>query len=109
MEDEVVQQIEQTAQAAAAYASDVRSMHRKRSERGSRQREADIAIALSRLRAAMRPIRSELARAPYGKAEGASPLQAMSLSDASQLIQRERRKLWKMQKRERPKRRSARR
>lgn len=89
-----------------SQAQDVRAAHRKRSARENRERQQDIAVALRRLREAMRPIRSELARIPYvlpdleGK-PGGDLLKAQQhhLRAASDDIQRERRKLWKMKSR----------
>lgn len=105
MDDEAIQELITAATKAADYAEGVRAMHRKRSMRGNRQRELDLSLALNRLARAMRPIRSELARAPYGKPGCVTPLQRKGLAEASQIVQRERRKLWKMQKHEKPRRR----
>lgn len=100
------------AELAVNHAQAVREAHRKRSARENRDRQADITIALTRLKRAMRPIRSELARIPYqlndaDPARGAMRAlvygeligQRAALLDASDQLQRERRKLWKMQSR----------
>lgn len=94
------------ADLVVSQAQDVRAAHRKRSARENKERQQDIAVALRRLREAMRPIRSELARIPYalpdleGKLGHADLVaQQSALLDASDRIQRERRKLWKMKSR----------
>jgi hypothetical protein len=81
--------------AAAAYAQQVRELHRKRSTKGSGNRETDIRVALQRIREAMRPIRSVLGtvRHPLPPEEAAVHRELLRISDA---MQRERRKLWKM-------------
>lgn len=88
------------AVAAVAHARAVRSVHRRRSAKGSPQREGDIQLALTRLKDSMRPLRSYLGRLPYST-EGTSPDEITLVKDVSQAIQKERRKLWKMKKRPR--------
>jgi len=80
------------ADKAIENARAVREFHAKRNKRGSRQRETDIRLALERLRDAMKPIRRAIAKFPYDP----TGLDAESLKTASQDIQKERRKLWKM-------------
>lgn len=84
---------------AIEYAQRVRSYHAKRSRRGAKQRESDLGLALDRLRAAMRPIRSEIASYPFKPLREASVEDREKIISASKAIQRERRKLWKMRKR----------
>lgn len=89
------------AGAAADYAKDVRTAHRRRTSRSSPQRQADIQVALDRLRDAMKPLRRTLAQVTY-KRRNLSHTQIEMLaavSDASMELQRERRKLWKMKQR----------
>lgn len=97
--------IHSSTKAAVQHAQDVRGAHRKRSARGSLSRETDITLALDRLKRVMRPIRSELARLPYLIRE-ADPDEAEVYREVQEVlrlmsndIQRERRKLWKMQQR----------
>lgn len=85
------------AEAAVRHARLVREQHRRRTERGQPRRESDIALALTRLREAMRPLRSEIGRFAYGPATEVAKNNRQRIRDASDAIQRERRKLWKMQ------------
>ena len=85
------------AHAAVRHAQDVRGYHARRSAKGSKQREEDLMGARERLRIAMEPLRSFLGR-------GAALTQTNSnidlldrVSQASQAIQGERRRIWKMQ------------
>lgn len=84
----------EAADKAVQHAQSVRKAHARKSKRGSKQRETDINIAVERIRTAMRPIRRKIARLPYGS----SSMVAEDLRGASQGLQRERRKLWKMKK-----------
>jgi hypothetical protein len=77
---------------AVQYARGIRDHHAKRNKRGSRQREIDIQLGLERLAAAMKPVRRSIARLPYEKAQ----FDVDELRAASQSLQVERRKLWKM-------------
>ena len=86
------------AEAAIEYAQSVRSLHARRTERGNRQREADIQLALDRLKSAMTPLRKEIGRFPYGPQNSIADANRAAIKEASAQIQRERRKLWKMQK-----------
>lgn len=88
----------EAAAAAVAYAQQVRAFHRRRANKRSPQREADIALALQRLREAMAPLRSEIGRFPYGPQTTEAEGNRDKIREASEAIQRERRKLWKMKK-----------
>ena len=87
------------ADAAVRNAQTVRSYHRKRSRRGNAQRETDIKLALDRLAEAMKPLRSQIGRFPYGPQTDKAEANRQVIYEASRRIQSERRKLWKMQKR----------
>lgn len=84
------------AEVATAYAQEVRQHHRRRTEKRSRQRQADIKLALRRLKEAMKPLRSEIGRFPYGAQTDEAEARRAAIREASAAIQRERRKLWKM-------------
>lgn len=107
MDSERLQMTLGAASAAVSHAQDVRATYRKRAGRGDQQRQRDIEFALTRLKRVMEPIRSELARIPYElrlleqvPSESMSPPelwdQRRVLLEASEAMQRERRKLWKM-------------
>lgn len=86
------------ANKAIEYAQSVRKAHARKTKRGSPQRGTDIKIASDRLYEAMKPIRRQVARLPYQKqVEGADELRA-----ASEGLQRERRKLWKLKPKKKP-------
>jgi hypothetical protein len=85
------------AAAAVSYAQDVRAHHRKRTKRGASQREADLWIARNRLREAMEPVRSVIGRAQFDLMSATKAKQIEKARQASRDLQRERRKLWKMQ------------
>jgi hypothetical protein len=87
------------AQQAVENAQRVRKVHRRRSTKGSEQREADLRLALERLRDAMKPLRSEIGRFPYGPSTPEAERNRERIYEASRAIQAERRKLWKMLKR----------
>lgn len=84
------------ARLAVQAAQEVREYHRKRTARDDLQRLADITIALERVKAAMKPLRSEIGRFP--KQPPSAPILARQdkIRAASHALQRERRKLWKM-------------
>lgn len=86
------------AEAAIAFAQQVRRFHRRRTHRDSEQRSEDIRLALERLREAMSPLRTEIGRFPYGPQTSIAEGNRQRIRDASDAIQRERRKLWKMRK-----------
>ena len=81
---------------AVENAQEVRALHRKRTDRGDKQREDDLKMALERVKRAMKPLRSEIGRFPK---QGKTPtnLQRQERVRAASLaLQKERRKLWKM-------------
>lgn len=86
----------QEALDAARYAQSVRQFHRRRTERGSTQREADIQLALDRLKDAMVPLRSAIGAFPYGPQTDTAAANRSKILETSALLQSERRKLWKM-------------
>lgn len=100
MDEIVVQGLVHQAVEAAQFAREVRAMHAKRTPKGNVNRETDLRVALNRLKGVMRPIRSNLGRQkpPY---EGRQRELRSLLLDTSDVLQRERRKLWKMQARKR--------
>lgn len=77
------------ADLAVQNAQSVRKMHARKK---LKRREKDLELALQRLKAAMKPVRHQIARQAYlpATAEGAK------LRKASADLQRERRKIWKM-------------
>lgn len=83
---------------ACSHAHSVRALHRRRTEKGSAQREEDIRLALERLREVMRPLRSHIARFPTGPQTEAADANRAAIRKMSAAVQRERRKLWKMKK-----------
>lgn len=88
----------EVAEAAVVFAQAVRRTHRRRSNKTSAQRNADIEMALERLKEAMRPLRSEIGRFPYGPQTSAAEENRQTIRRTSDAIQRERRKLFKMRK-----------
>lgn len=86
------------AEAAAAYAQQVRAFHRRRTKVNSTQRSEDIERALKRIRDAMDPLRSEIGRFPYGPQTDIAEANREAIRQASAALQRERRKLWKMKR-----------
>ena len=88
------------AEAAIVFAQQVRKHHRRRTEKKSEQRARDIETALERLQVAMKPLRSEIGRFPYGPQSDLAERNRQRIRDASQALQSERRKLWKMQRKE---------
>lgn|SRR4051812_13430409 len=88
-----------SADAACAFAQQVRKFHRRRTAKNSERRESDIKSAIERVREAMAPLRSEIGRFPYGPQTSIAEGNRQRIRDASDALQRERRKLWKMQKR----------
>jgi hypothetical protein len=81
------------AVAAVEHAGQVRAYHRRTTRKGGKQREADLDLAMTRLKDAMAPLRRVIARFPY---EQPSPSQRALIEATSQALQAERRKLWKM-------------
>ncbi len=88
------------ALAAIRQARDVRAFHRRRTQRGSAQREADLQEARNRLKSAMLPLRSYLGAVPYRKHSLPQQEVTQRVRTASLQIQSERRQLWKMQARQ---------
>jgi hypothetical protein len=99
MKPEEEQTILDSANAAVEYAVQVRKFHRRRTNRTSQQREQDVNLALARLRDAMQPIRSAIGRFPYEPATELVFQRQERIREASNSIQRERRKLWKLRAR----------
>jgi hypothetical protein len=90
------QQIIDGAETAVEHARSVRRVHARRTKRHSPQRQIDLELALERLKEAMKPLKSEIGRFPYGPASEKAEANRQRIRDASALIQTERRKLWKM-------------
>jgi hypothetical protein len=91
----------ESARAAVRNAVNVRNHHKRRTRKGDPQREADIAVALDRLKEAMRPLRSAIGKFPgEPQTEALEPHRA-EIRDLSRQIQGQRRRLWKMQLHER--------
>ena len=86
------------AESAVLFAQQVRTKHRRKKRRSSEQRRADIEEALKRLKDAMRPLRSEIGRFPYGPQTDEAEANRERIRDLSAALQTERRKLWKMRK-----------
>lgn len=84
------------AEAAVAHARQVRKHHARRTARSSNQRATDIELALARLREAMKPLKSEIARFPYGPQTDLAAGNRRLIREASAALQTERRKLHKM-------------
>jgi len=84
------------AQDAVDNARRVRAYHRRRTEKRSPQRRADITVARDRLKEAMRPLKSAIGQFPYGPQTVAAEENREAIREMSAAIQAERRKLWKM-------------
>lgn len=84
------------ADAVVALAQQVRKFHRRRQNRSHKQRAADIDMALMRIQEAMKPIRSAIGAFPYGPQTTVAETNRQRIRDASEALQRERRKLWKL-------------
>ena len=87
----------EAAESAIRNALLVRQHHRRRTERGDQQREADIGLALERLRESMKPLRRAIGQFPYEPQTEAVLEQQEEVRDLSRCIQAQRRRLWKMQ------------
>lgn len=96
MPDHLPDDVIEDAEAAVAFARQVRKFHARRTHRNHAQRVEDINIALARLKEAMKPLRSEIGRFPYGPQTTIAENNRERIREASDAIQRERRKLWKM-------------
>jgi hypothetical protein len=97
MPAELSESMMEAADAAVIFAQQVRRMHRRRTGRSSTQRKTDIDLAIFRLKEAMGPLRSEIGRFAYGPQTTLAERNRQAIRDASDKLQRERRKLWKMQ------------
>jgi hypothetical protein len=93
-EEDLIRDANRAAQQALA----TRKRHSRHSKPGQRQRETDIRLALERIERAMTPLRRVIARLPYVD----DPSDGEGLREASQALQRERRKLWKMKQHKSP-------
>jgi hypothetical protein len=83
--------------AAVRHAQDVRRFHRRRSKKGSKQREDDLATARDRVSKAMIPLRSYLGGAPHRPHTTENDELLARVREASKALQGERRQVWKMQ------------
>ena len=84
------------AELAVRNAQEVRAFHRKRTQKGDQQRRHDLTLALRRVKAAMRPLRSQIGKFPYGPQTAIAEANRDKIRAASDALQKERRKLWKM-------------
>lgn len=84
------------AHLAVLNAQEVRAYHRKRTDREDPQRHNDLTLAESRVKAAMKPLRSEIGKFPHQPATSAVEARQEKIRAASEALQKERRKLWKM-------------
>lgn len=82
---------------AVRHARDVRKVHARRTTKGTKQREDDLQMASSRVKLAMKPLRSFLGSAPSKTQTDAFVDLTERVKQASSELQAERRKLWKMQ------------
>lgn len=86
----------QAAEAAVVFAQQTRKLHRRRTDRNAETRSRDLDAALARLRDAMKPLRSEIGKFPYGPQTDQAERNRDRIRAASEALQRERRKLFKM-------------
>lgn len=84
------------ANGAVAFARATRLVNARTTSKGDIARERALRTALDKLRAAMLPLRSCMARFPYGPQTEAARRNRARVKVVSQEIQVERRKLWKM-------------
>lgn len=89
----------ETAAEAVACAQATRRYHARKTDPKNEERQAEIEASLGKLRAAMKPLRHEIARYPYGPQTASARAYRDALAAASQALQRERRKLWKLKPR----------
>lgn len=89
----------EAAEAAIEHAQTVRAVHRRKTGKGAPQREADLRLALKRIKDAMAPLRSMIGKFPYGPQTDRAEANRERIYDLSRSLQVERRKLWKMQQR----------
>jgi anti-sigma-K factor RskA len=97
MDEDVLQELRH-ARAAIDYAQEVRAYHRRRTRPGNIQRESDLALAIDRLKHAMKPFRTRIGKFPYGPQTEQAIETIQAVRKASKELQTERRKLWKMRK-----------
>lgn len=100
MPAELPRNIIEEADAAVKFAQQVRKFHRRRTDKRNGQRAADLDLATERVREAMRPLKSEIGRFPFGPQTTTAEENRQAIRDASAALQAERRKLWKMQYRQ---------
>ena len=81
---------------AVLLAQDVRVRHRRSSKPDDPARVRDLTAAREAVRAAMRPIRSEMGRAIFDPATAQAERARERLRDMSAQLQAERRRLWKL-------------
>jgi hypothetical protein len=96
MPEKVPDNILESADRAIANAQRVREFHRRRTEKRSPQRKTDIVVARSRLKEAMKPLKSAIGKFPYGPQTTTAEANREAIRQRSAAIQTERRKLWKM-------------
>lgn len=84
------------AHLAVKNAQEVRALHRKRTEPGDAQRQNDLKMAFQRVKLAMRPLRSEIGKFPHKPQTAQAEKNRERIREASEALQKERRKLWKM-------------
>lgn len=85
------------ARAAVVYALQVRKHHARRTTIDSPNRASDIELALTRIKDAMQPLRSQIGKFPYGPQTTIAESNRQEIRDLSKALQRERVKLWKLQ------------
>lgn len=86
------------AEAAVAFAKQVRKMNAKRTSTGSQQRARELEVAQTRIREAMVPIKSAIGKFQYGPQTPVAEANRQRIREVSAALQSERRKLWKMAK-----------
>ncbi len=92
-----IQQDIDAGKLAIQHARDVRLYHARKTVKGSIQREFDISEAEQRLAKAMKPLRSWLGKSPHVQDKDELHAQLTEeVKAASLIMQKERRKLWKM-------------
>jgi hypothetical protein len=81
---------------AIQNAQEVRRYHARQTEKGDPQRQSDLTLAMIRVKAAMKPLKREIGRFPYGPNTDTAEKNRQKIRAASRALQAERRKLWKM-------------
>lgn len=82
---------------AVRHARDVRKFHARRTVKGNKQREEDLMAARKRLQMAMEPLRSWRGGAHFRPSTTNYANLEDDIIEASEAIQGERRRIWKMQ------------